>query len=107
MLSCKGTLYLICLTLLVASLQSERPQLTNNRVPLEATVESKRYEYLLTTLEFDQDLYVNEAFVCAGQEVDCTPSACVPCDWSGESVCIFFFFFFFHFFHITNIDSLL
>ena len=83
----------VCLTLLLcieaASRQDDRgprPQLIKNRVaPLSGTVSSDYQEYLLTTLEFDQDVYVNDPFLCAGQEEDCTPSNCVPCDWSGEN----------------------
>ena len=72
-----------------------RPQLINNRVvPLSAVVASERYEYLMTTLEFDQDIYVNEPFMCPGQEEGCVERECVPCDWTGENVSFFFFFFF-------------
>ena len=75
-----------------------RPQLKNSRVlPLEATVASEKYEYLLSTLEFDQDVYVNHAFVCPGQDEECTPPPCVACDWSGPEVFFFSFFFFFIF----------
>ena len=75
--------------------RGERPKLVANRViPLSATVASESYEYLLTTLEFDQDVYINEPFLCPGQESDCTPADCVPCDWSGEAVCLFSFLLF-------------
>ena len=85
-------LVLLCVVGIEGQSGGERPQLTNNRVvPLSATVANEYYEYLLTTLEFDQDIYVNDAFLCAGQELDCTPTECVPCDWSIEEVCCFLF----------------
>ena len=70
-----------------------RPQLVNNRVvPLSATIGNNYKEYLLTTLEFDEDVYVNDPFLCAGQEEDCVMMECEPCDWSGNEVFFFFFF---------------
>ena len=69
-----------------------RPQLTASRVvPLSATVSSEYYEYVSTSLEFDQDIYVNDPMVCGGQDEDCVPTNCEPCDWSGESVLSFSF----------------
>ena len=83
--------FLLCFPLLLEGQSGERPQLTNSRVlPLQGMVASERYEYLLTTLEFDQDVYVNDAFLCPGQDRDCVKSDCVPCDWSGEEVVVFF-----------------
>ena len=67
--------------------RGDRPQLIGNRVvPAAATVASENYEYVLTSLEFDQDVYINDVFLCPGQEKDCAPMNCEPCDWSGESV---------------------
>ena len=63
-----------------------RPQLIGNRVvPLSNTLTSELQEYLWTTLEFDQDVYVNDAFVCPGSEDDCIPKDCDACDWSIEN----------------------
>ena len=70
--------------------RGQRPQLTNNRIlPLSATVASEKYDYLLSTLEFDQDVYVNHAFLCPGQDQDCTVPTCEPCDWTDPSVLSF------------------
>ena len=81
-------IFLLFLFCFVGNGNGQRPQLTKNRVlPMEATVSSEKYGYLLTTLEFDQDLYVNDAFLCPGQDRDCASTDCVACDWT-DSVCI-------------------
>ena len=85
--------------------RGSRPQLVDTRViPLEATIASEQYGYLLNTFEFDQDVYVNQGFLCAGQDEECNPPPCVACDWSGPEVFFFFFFSFsfsFSFFSIS------
>ena len=89
---------LILLFPLFLGVSSSRPQLVGSRVlPLQAIVASEKYEYLLTTLEFDQDVYVNDPFVCAGQDQGCVKTGCEACDWSGEMVSLLFFFFSFFF----------
>ena len=84
--------YVVCAIFLPLLLQGQedprgkRPQLTSSRVvPLSATVVSDDKEFLLTTLEFDQDIYVNDPLLCSGQEWDCSKTDCEPCDWSGEN----------------------
>ena len=71
-----------------------RPQLINDRVvPLSSKVLGESYEYLLTSLEFDQDVYINDPLMCPGEDRECSaPAACEPCDFSGESVLYFISF---------------
>ena len=74
----------------------------NSVLPLQTTLASEKYSYLLTSLEFDDDVYVNDPFICSGQDEDCEVTNCKACDWSGESACLpidfYFYFFFFLFF---------
>ena len=75
--------------------KGDRPQLKNSRVlPLDAFIANEKYEYILSTLEFDQDIYLNEPLVCPRQENNCSYT-CTPCDWTGETVYSLFFFYLF------------
>ena len=51
-----------------------------------------KYEYIQSAFEFDQDLYLNEPYLCINSENSCPPLDCTPCDWSKPNVCVFFFF---------------
>ena len=67
--------------------QAERPQLLSNQLFFaERRVTSTDYEFAQTSFLFDQDLYLNEPFVCGKMEEECKPVECKLCDWTQNAV---------------------
>ena len=82
--------------------QEERPRLVSGEYqPRKSTMFGSDYEWIQTSLEFDQPMYLSESFLCPGSEEGCPPFeelGCVPCDFTNPEVFFLFFFFFFFFF---------
>jgi hypothetical protein len=63
--------------------KTHRPKLVKGEYDVrDEVLISSKYEFLQTSLEFDQELFMNEPFICAGGERTCPPLDCIPCDWS-------------------------
>ena len=84
--------FVVLLVLAMAAdtiVMAERPQLLSNQLFFaERKVTSSDYEFAQASFLFDQDLYVNEPFLCGKMEEDCKPVECKLCDWTKEEVSI-------------------
>ena len=77
----------------------ERPQLkTATFSERSESFLGSRYEWIESAFEFDQDLYLNEPFVCVNAEAPRPELDCIPCDWSYPGVLLSFLPFLFPFF---------
>ena len=71
-----------------------RPEIVDQKLWfLNQTILNVEYEVAVVQLEFDQDLYLTESYLCGRAEEPCPEIDCIPCDWSSQQVCFFFFSF--------------
>src|SRR3989338_9284023 len=84
----QASILIIFLTLIFILQHSESangvPELTSGRVYYQnVTLITSNWEVALVELDFDEDLYLNQALLCPFADQGCgTPPSCRVCDWT-------------------------